>query len=289
MLVFTPPAKGDLYSWVFTMENIEKVHIGDHRFCIFANDTGVSKTIKDTGNYGFGELKVYDDILNDGDLFVDVGMNIGAISFFLKKRRPDVRIIGFEPIREYAQLAVQNLADFDAVEVFNFAVGADNKFLRAPNIALDRQFNFGATQIGNQDTGALIAQVSIDEFFAGSVARPRLLKIDTEGGEFEVIQGATSLFHSDLIISYEADRPSTIEKCMEFLKPYGVTQFAAVLAIVDRRGMGDDDPYFKFSTVHMFACFGAVPTWVERLGRKIDDFEAYQAFISPVLARQRHK
>lgn len=66
-------------------------------------------------------------------------------------------------------------------------------------------------------------------------------------------------------------------------------QFAAVLAIVDRRGMGDDDPYFKLSTVHMIACFGAVPTWVERLGRKIDDFEAYQALMSPVLARQRHK
>ena len=80
------------------------------QFFVFTSDSGVSKTIVENACYGFEELLVYDDILNKDDVFLDVGMNIGAISFQLKKRNPSLKILGFEPVREFYDLAVKNLS-----------------------------------------------------------------------------------------------------------------------------------------------------------------------------------
>ena len=50
-------------------------------FLIFTSDSGVSKTIAKNALFGFGEIKINDEVLNDGETFLDIGMNIGAISF----------------------------------------------------------------------------------------------------------------------------------------------------------------------------------------------------------------
>ena len=67
-------------------------------FLVFRRDNGVSRTISENQSFGFGELAIYQDILNQEGIFFDIGMNIGAISFQLKKRNPSLKIFGFEPI-----------------------------------------------------------------------------------------------------------------------------------------------------------------------------------------------
>ena len=55
-------------------------------FLIFKSDSGVSKIIEGNSCHGFGEIKIYEDILNNRETFLDIGMNIGAISFQLEKQ-----------------------------------------------------------------------------------------------------------------------------------------------------------------------------------------------------------
>ena len=68
-------------------------------FLIFTSDSGVSKTIAENSCSVFGEIKIYEDILNDGETSLDIGMNIGAISFQLKKRNSSLTIFGFDSAR----------------------------------------------------------------------------------------------------------------------------------------------------------------------------------------------
>lgn len=83
---------------------IKKITFKNHDFYIFENDSGVSTTIKEYGAFGTGEISIYNEILGENDVFVDVGMNIGAISFQIKLDHPEVEIIGFEPVPEFFAL-----------------------------------------------------------------------------------------------------------------------------------------------------------------------------------------
>ena len=63
-----------------------EVTLDNDPLLIFTSDSDVSKIIEGNSCYGFGEIKIYEDILNNGETFLDIGMNIGAISFQLEKQ-----------------------------------------------------------------------------------------------------------------------------------------------------------------------------------------------------------
>lgn len=75
--------------------HLQLVETAAGQISVFKNDTGVSRNLKKYGEFGAGELGFYDKILGKGDVFVDVGANIGAIPWQLAKRRPDTIIWAF--------------------------------------------------------------------------------------------------------------------------------------------------------------------------------------------------
>ena len=79
-------------------------------FLIFTSDSGASKIIEGNSCYGFGEIMIYEDILNNGETFFDIGMNIGAISFQIKKQNPSLTIFGFDSARGIYDLRLKNIS-----------------------------------------------------------------------------------------------------------------------------------------------------------------------------------
>ena len=262
---------------------VERIEIDGSDFHIFKNDTGVSRTIRDCGTYGFGELKIYEDALREKDLFIDVGLNIGAISFLLKKRSPRITVNGFEPIEPFLRLAQRNLFEFDDVALFNHAVGAENRFIRIEENDYDSSINFGSQKSTPGATGRLTSQISLNEFYRGDKARPRLIKVDTEGSELDVLKGADTLLHDDLIVSLEGDRPAVAREVIAFLQNFDAKLFCAILAVVDKRETSPDSPHYWRSTIHLLACFGEPTGWIRKLGREITSFDDYLHHTAPVL------
>ena len=79
-------------------------------FLVFTSDSGVSKIIEGKSCYGFGEIMIYEDTVNNGETFLDIGTNIGAISFQLKKQNPSLTIFGSDSARGIYDLRLKNIS-----------------------------------------------------------------------------------------------------------------------------------------------------------------------------------
>jgi len=155
------------------------------------------------------------DVLRPGDVFVDVGANIGFFSVLAGAAiAPTGRIVAFEPDpRARARLASLVAANgvAPAIEVVPAAVGAaaaSATFFLAQDPVLSTLVpdESPAPHLEVQDT-IEVAVVSLDEWFAtrGDLSRRiRLVKIDVEGGESAVVAGMQQLLR---------DHPAVIVVC----------------------------------------------------------------------------
>ncbi len=127
-----------------------------------------------------------------GDVVIDVGANVGMVSIYLAKRRPDVTIYAFEPIPSNFRHLVLNLRlnQVTNVRPFNLAITADG---RPFPMVMNAVCPAGATgclrdlrPVGHEYH--TIASTTLDDVFQkNQIVRCRMLKIDCEGAEHEVL------------------------------------------------------------------------------------------------------
>lgn len=147
------------------------------------------------------ELFFVADVSRPGDLFIDVGANIGVYAVTAAIR--GARALAFEPT-----------SDARAAVVENAAVNGVSELVTASPFALadyegTARFTVGndcINQFANDDVASVPIQVStltacVREL-AGPDARPDLIKIDVEGAEAAVLRGALEVL--------EKHRPSVI-------------------------------------------------------------------------------
>ena len=83
--------------------------------------------------YGLKDLR-----LSRGDIVIDVGAHVGAVSIFLGKRFPDVRILAYEPCRDTFGVLQDNVRrnNVTNVESFNLAISGNGSGLPPRTIPL---------------------------------------------------------------------------------------------------------------------------------------------------------
>ncbi len=148
------------------------------------------------GFYESGTLHVLKNYLQPGDVFVDVGANVGLMTVYAARLvGPSGKVIAFEPVPELFDLLHRSIGSnqLTNVEVVRAAVGPQSGRLHldvsgACPSATDRMSN---------DTIA-VAMISLDDYLekACNVNRVKLLKVDVEGFEASVIRGACHLLQS---------------------------------------------------------------------------------------------
>ena len=255
-------------------------------FLIFSSDSGVSKVIAENSCYGAGELLVYEDILNKDDIFLDVGMNIGAISFQLKKRNPSLKIFGFEPVKEFYDLAVRNLSQFDDVNCFNIGLGSEEHTIGLPQFPITKVSNFGSTELRDAGDEYWVKVQRLDNVPELLGVLPKLVKIDVEGQEDLVIDGMEKLIHDNICISIEADRPDTVRNYLEFLRSHKFNLSFGSLQMTNIKSESRNRRYDRLSTVHIFAYYEQPSRYMNRMST-MSDFDEYYSFIKPMIERPR--
>ena len=132
-------------------------------------------------------------------MFIDIGANIGAISLPVAALRPCATIVAIEADAEICRLLKANVARnrMSQVVVCEALVGdrADPEvaFFRAPG---DK---FGMGSIGAQFSNHAIplSQTTLVDLLAGlKIDRVDVIKIDVEGAEYKVLQGARDILCS---------------------------------------------------------------------------------------------
>ena len=170
------------------------------------------------------------------NLFVDVGANLGVFSLRIAERFPDMKVIAFEPNPAIARLLRENArrngltARIDLREV---ALGDRDVSTRLQTVPGDSGVS---TVTDRADAGEpvemrrLSTEISLEDW-----RRIAVLKIDVEGFELGVLQGAEPLFAQHLpILTYEVNRPELSARGLEprvlgdFLRRVGYQKILAL-------------------------------------------------------------
>ena len=147
-------------------------------------------------------LEWIDRWVRDGETFFDVGANIGSYTIYAALRRPGARVVAFEP--EYANLHLlrDNLMDNGLqgrVEIYSIALGNRTGLSRlhiqdaTPGAALHTESNGNLTQTRMQKPVIWhegIAIYTMDAFCQARGVWPNCLKLDVDGTEAEIFEGA---------------------------------------------------------------------------------------------------
>jgi len=128
--------------------------------------------------------------LTRGDVVIDCGANVGEVSVGLKNRQPDIRIIAVEPEELEANCADLNVFGGARVTLRQALWNEDTtlRFYNAADTADSSVFETaGTTEVKE------VKAVRLDTLLSASnVSRVRLLKLEAEGAEPEILEGAES-------------------------------------------------------------------------------------------------
>ena len=168
------------------------------------------------GTYEPGVVQGLEELVQPGWTAVDVGANIGYFTLLMANRvGPQGKVIAFEPLAENFKILKENIQ-------LN-----DHRNVVAENLAL--MSRTGRIELRSATPGAItwVASVKIDQNSAvesqsveavtldeyvqrKGIAKVDFLKIDVEGAEASVLEGATSVLDRDkpilLIEMHELDR-----------------------------------------------------------------------------------
>lgn len=202
-----------------------------------ALDTGVGACLRDFGEFARPEL---DFILAHcaGD-FVDVGANLGAICLPFAKERPQAQVVAVEAHPGLADLLRSNVGrnSLSNVVVVEAAAAERTALIDANVSSLDVEANHGASSLFFLQGGEVqrLKAVALDSV---APAGTRFVKVDVEGFEPRVLQGAPRLLRDTRptwLVEVAKARPNTTSAVMETLRGHRYNLFWFFSPFVTRR------------------------------------------------------
>jgi FkbM family methyltransferase len=157
-----------------------------------AADDTIGRALDLYGEFAESENQVMSLLLQGGDTAIDVGANVGTVSLALAQGvGPSGTVWAFEPQRLVFQAlcATLTLNDLTHVRAHHAAVGRTAGMVRVPALDPRRPANFGGVRIGGPGESDLVPLLTID---ALQLLRCKLLKIDAEGMDYDVLLGAAA-------------------------------------------------------------------------------------------------
>ncbi len=180
-------------------------------------DNGIERSLYYTGTYEKGSLDVLKNVLKKGDVFIDVGANIGMMSVFASEVVGDSgKVIAFEPNPVTRTILTENIEKngLSNVIVSEFAIGAKEE----TTVIYDRwDANRGCATLIKPDfeTDSYDIKVTTLSGFLEDNTNPDMIKIDVEGYELEVLKGVVDLMQSEnapmLMVEYSDLRVNMVE------------------------------------------------------------------------------
>ena len=163
---------------------VERFIYKNNEFCVRENtsDTFVVKEVFE-GNGTYRKLKIEED-----DVILDIGANIGAFTIWAVQKGG--KVIGFEPCEENYTLSLMNtdnnIIDYDRYELHNLAVIGND----------DKTRKFYINKMKNKGAHSLVGKRGREEIDVSCINfnkilesyNPKIIKMDIEGGEYEIIK-----------------------------------------------------------------------------------------------------
>jgi len=155
-----------------------------------------------------GELNIIQNMIQPGDIIFDVGANKGDWSNLVFKYHNDIQLYAFEPIAAVYENLKRNLQNYNAL-CFNIAVSDKSEiksfyyYTNPSHSELSGLYSRPILQKILPNSHPITIKVitkPLNSFCSEQkISRINFLKIDTEGAELDVLNGALSLIKQQAI------------------------------------------------------------------------------------------
>lgn len=174
-----------------------------------------------------------------GDVVIDIGANIGMLSIFLAKRYPFLKIYAFEPANLNYNNFLKNIeingVEPNTITVEKLAVTGDARTVTLGFNTTNSggsglvEYGFKGKGFISKDEDKDIKSITLDQIFEKyDIKNVKLLKIDCEGSEFEILKNCKKKnlkkiknlrgeFHQDLNVRPENSNDELIELCEKYI------------------------------------------------------------------------
>ena len=187
------------------------------------NDIFIGRSLITYGEISEAENNIYRQLCQTGDTVVEVGANIGSHSLAIAK---SIGVAGklfcYEPQRLVFQTLNANLAlnSITNTSTYQLAVGSKKATIYIPELDNTAQNNFGGFTLKDTEDGVKTDVVKLDTHL--NIESLKLLKIDVEGMEIDVIKGAKKIIKKHQPIIYcENDRQEKSQELLELIYSLG--------------------------------------------------------------------
>ena len=187
------------------------------------HDIFIAGSYKHYGEFSHIEWLLLEQLIPEGSIVCEIGANFGAHTVNLGKLvGPLGAVHAFEPQRLVYQALCGNMAlnGLTNVWCYHLAVGKKQGHIIVPPLDYEQAANIGGLSLSTDGPGEQVELVRLDD--ALDVAALQLIKIDVEGMEQQVLEGATNLIAKHRPGLYvENDRRDKSESLIRFIRSLG--------------------------------------------------------------------
>tara|TARA_B100001996_G_C18514758_1_gene536893 strand:- start:100 stop:822 length:723 start_codon:yes stop_codon:yes gene_type:complete len=145
--------------------------------------------------------------IEPGDTVLDCGANIGAFLMALNEFEKDINYIAFEPDANIYECLKLNTKNSHNVKLYNF--GLSNLSSKNTNFYIDSDHGDSSLEKFNSNSEIKIETKTLDEL---KIKKIKLLKIDAEGHELEVLLGSKKTLKEIEYITIDVGEESKLNK-----------------------------------------------------------------------------
>lgn len=187
----------------------------------------ISKNVAQTGSWEDNQLSLYEYLIAEHGLFIDIGANVGINSIYAKLCRPNARVIAVEPELQNYTILSRNAGKY-GVELNNLAIADHKGEMGFAGTGTNAHF------IDNPDAVKVMC-ITLDSFVR-EMGHIDLIKIDVEGFTDLVLAEASAALHrtSSVIIEFSYGDTENRLSSMGIATPSKIDVVAHSEALFDR-------------------------------------------------------
>jgi len=186
---------------------------------VYKNDNIVSHSILLFGEYSHAEVLMMAHFLDKDSVYLDIGTNVGYHALGIHSV-VGCRVIGFEPHPNHFAVAAFNCNEHN-IQIYNCAVAEQDGLITISDFDETEVKNYGEVQ--TDTNGIEVKAIKLDTL---NLPKVDLMKIDVEGFEINVLEGATDTIDKCRpVIFYEALTLEDWGPCYDYLKAKKYKQY----------------------------------------------------------------
>jgi FkbM family methyltransferase len=189
----------DICYYITNPNELVLIKVMNKKMYVNSNDIGIAYPLLKSGIYEEYETETFKNLLQSNTIFIDIGANIGYYTLIAASKIKDGQIYSFEPVKSNYKLLTKNIKinNINNVKAFQKAISNRNGkikiFIDGTNLG---NHSLAKNNVIDKTESTEVETIRLDSFFNNLeeiIEEDFLIKIDTQGAEGLIVEGAHNL------------------------------------------------------------------------------------------------